>query len=125
MLASEFAKKKREGRMGGEAATILHLMHQLTDLISGARLGSIMGRIAKRLPSPVEYKHDEQETQTATCGDTPTTLRASVRVFSEVNQLSQEEQQEFWIAVEVEGALHNRVSLPDSTIDVIFVVDNA
>ena len=85
-----------------------------------------MGRIARRLPSPVEYRHDDQETQIiATCGDAPTTLRAAVRVFSEVNQLSREEEQEFWIAVEVEGALHNRVLLPDSTIDVIFIVDNA
>ena len=101
-------------------------MHQLTDLISGARLGSIMGRIARRLPSPVEHRHDNQETQTtATCGYAPTTLRAAVRVFSEVNRLSQEERQEFWIAVEVEGALHNQVLLPDSNIDVIFVVDNA
>ena len=55
----------------------------------------------------------------------PTTLKADVRVFSEVVQLSEQEHQEFWIAVEVEGALHNRTLLPDSTIDVILVVDNA
>ncbi|KAF3051754.1 hypothetical protein E8E11_009477 [Didymella keratinophila] len=41
------------------------------------------------------------------------------------NQLSEEEQQEFWVAVEIEGALHNRGLLLESTIDVIFVVDNA
>ncbi|KAF2628712.1 hypothetical protein BU25DRAFT_466485 [Macroventuria anomochaeta] len=93
---------------------------------NGARLGSIMGRIARRLPSPVEHRHDDQDLQNiATRGNAPTTLRAAVRVFSEVTQLSYEEQQEFWIAVEIEGALHNRISLPDSTIDVIFVVDNA
>lgn len=85
-----------------------------------------MSRIARRLPSPVEHRHDEQETQdSAICGKAPPTLRAAVRVFSEVVQLSEEEQQEFWIAVEIEGALHNRVSLLDSTIDVVFVVDNA
>ena len=48
-----------------------------------------------------------------------------MRVFTEVAKLSQDEQQDFWIAVEVEGALHNRVPLTDSAIDVIFVLDNA
>lgn len=96
------------------------------NLCSGARLGSIMRRIAKRLPAPVEHRHEEPEAQNiATCGKAPTTLRAAVRVFSEVAQLSREEQQEFWIAVEIEGALHNRGLLPNSTVDVVFVVDNA
>lgn len=59
------------------------------------------------------------------CEAGPSTLRTAVKVFSEISQLSQEEHQEFWVAVDVEGTLHNRVLLPDSTIDVIFVVDNA
>ncbi len=85
-----------------------------------------MDRIARRLPSPMEHRHDDQETlNLATSEKTPTTLRAAVRVFSEVAQLSEQEKQEFWVAIEVEGALYNRVSLPDSSIDVIFVVDNA
>ncbi|KAJ8107770.1 hypothetical protein OPT61_g8634 [Boeremia exigua] len=93
---------------------------------NGARLGSIMSRIARHLPSPMEHHHDDQETQVlATSDKAPTTLRAAVRVFSDVAELSEQEQQEFWIAIEVEGALHNRVSLPDSAIDVVFVVDNA
>ncbi|KAF1930098.1 uncharacterized protein M421DRAFT_414073 [Didymella exigua CBS 183.55] len=93
---------------------------------NGARLGSIMGRIARRLPSPMEHRHEEPEAENiATCGKNPTTLRAAVRVFSEVAQLAGEGQQEFWVAVETEGALHNRGLLPESTIDVIFVVDNA
>lgn len=84
------------------------------------------GGIAKRLASPVEYGYDDFDTQNmATCRNAPTTLRVAVNVFSEVTQLSQGEQQEFWLAVEIEGTLHNRVLLPDSTIDVIFVVDNA
>lgn len=85
-----------------------------------------MGRIAERLPSPVGYRLDDLETTNVDGrGNAPTTLRAAVRVFSEVTMLSQEEEQEFWIAVEVEGALHNRELLSNSTIDVIFVVDNA
>lgn len=85
-----------------------------------------MGRIAKRLPSPVGHRHEEPEARdTTTYSKEPTTLRAAVRVFSEVAQLSGNEQQGFWIAVEIEGALHNSGLLPQSTIDVIFVVDNA
>lgn len=98
----------------------------VADPDSGARLGSIMGRIAKRLPSPIENREEEPDGRdVATCGKAPTTLRAAVRVFSEIAQLSMEKQQEFWVAVEVEGALHNHGLLPESTIDVIFVVDNA
>ena len=48
-----------------------------------------------------------------------------MRIFSEVTQLSQDEQQEFWIAVEIEGALHNRMPLTDSALDVVFLIDNA
>lgn len=85
-----------------------------------------MGRIAKRLPSPIERRNEEPDARdVATCGKTPTTLRAAVRVFSGITRLTKEEQQEFWIAVEIEGALHNRGLLQGSTIDVIFVVDNA
>lgn len=84
-----------------------------------------MSRIAKRLPSPVEHGHDEQAYQMGACKKAPTTLRAAVRVFSEAAELSDLEHQEFWIAVEVEGALHNRAPLADDTIDVIFIVDNA
>ena len=85
-----------------------------------------MNRIAQRLPSPINRCHDDQEFQGAVLRETaPTTLKADVRVFSEVVQLSEQEHQEFWMAVEVEGALHNRTLLPDSTIDVILVVDNA
>ena len=85
-----------------------------------------MNRIAQRLPSPVNRDHNDQDTQDAVLNEkAPTTLRADVRVFSEVVQFSEQEHQEFWIAVEVEGALHNRTLLPDSTIDVILIVDNA
>lgn len=84
-----------------------------------------MGRIARRLPSPIEHRHEEPEAgNIATCEENPTTLRAAVRIFPEVTQLS-EEHQEFWVAVEIEGALHNRRLLQECTVDVIFIVDNA
>lgn len=85
-----------------------------------------MDRIARRLPSPIEHRQEDPEVRgIAIRGKASTTLRAAVKVFSEVAQLTGEEQQEFWIAVEIEGALHNRGLLPNSAIDVIFVVDNA
>lgn len=84
-----------------------------------------MRRIAGRLPSPAGRYHDDQEAQrTIPHEKLPTTLRAAVRVFSEIVQLSQQEHEEFWVAVEIEGILHNRMLLPDTTIDVILVVDN-
>jgi hypothetical protein len=104
----------------------LHMPLSFADRYSGARLGSIIGRIARRLPSPVEQPYEEPEVRNiATGGKAPTTLRAAVRVFSGISQLSEEKQQEFWVAVEIEGALHNRALLPETTIDVIFVVNNA
>ncbi|KAH6633391.1 hypothetical protein C7974DRAFT_433432 [Boeremia exigua] len=89
-------------------------------------LGSIAGGITRRLPSPAEYCYDEEEAFDFRMYEkSPTTLRAAVRVYSEVAQLFEQEHQEFWIAVEVEGALHNRMSLLHSNVDVIFVVDNS
>lgn len=89
-------------------------------------LSSTMERIVQRYPPPMEHRHDDQGDQVLSeCDKTPTTLRAAVRIFSEAAQLSESEQQEFWVAVEVEGALHNRVPLLDGTIDVILVIDNA
>lgn len=53
----------------------------------------------------------------------PTTLRAAVRVFPETKILN-EDLQEFTVAVDIEGVLHNQKPLSVTTIDVIFVVDN-
>lgn len=83
-----------------------------------------MGRMAKRLPPPTEYEHEPTDKQIlGKPSMLPTTLRAAVNIFTEKKVLS-EEVQEFDIVVEIEGVLHNRRPLPDSTIDVIFVVDN-
>lgn len=110
------------------ALSVPTVLRAVADPHSGARLGTIMGRIARRLPSPMEHRNEDPDFArdvVATCGKAPTTLRVAVRVFSEVAQLSGDEQQDFWVAVEIEGALHNLGLLPKSTIDVIFVVDTA
>jgi hypothetical protein len=91
---------------------------------SGPKLSSLMARIAKQLPPPTELYNEGYDTQVPDSPSTmPTTLRAAVRVFPEVKILS-EDIQEISIAVDIEGVLHNRKPLHDTTIDVIFVVDN-
>jgi hypothetical protein len=83
----------------------------------------MMERMAKRLPTPVEDEQDLREDQLSGPGALPTTLRATIRVFPEVKILSRDIQ-EFSIAVEIEGVLHNRYALACTTLDVVFVVDN-
>jgi hypothetical protein len=83
-----------------------------------------MARIANRLPQPTELDYESSESHFLDKPSTmPTTLRAAVRLFSEVKILTQDIQ-EITIAVDIEGVLHNRKPLFDATIDVIFVVDN-
>ena len=54
----------------------------------------------------------------------PTTLKAVVRVLPETKVLKSEDQQDFWIAVEVEGVLHNRRALHDPSLDIVILIDN-
>ena len=89
---------------------------------SGTKLGSMIERIAASHPTPADYDDDIHGVQPSST--LPTTLRAAMRMFTEVKVLS-EDVHEFHVAVEIEGVLHNRKLLPDTTIDVIFIVDNA
>jgi hypothetical protein len=82
-----------------------------------------MDRMAKRLPTPVEDEQELPEGQAMVVDTMPTTLRAAVRTFPEVKILTGDSH-EFSIAVEIEGVLHNSSTLPNATIDVVFVVDN-
>jgi hypothetical protein len=83
----------------------------------------MMERMAKRLPTPVHDEQEPREDQSRGLGALPTTLKAAIRVFPEVKILS-EDVQEFRIAIEIEGVLHNRNALSCATVDVVFVVDN-
>jgi hypothetical protein len=83
-----------------------------------------MERMAKRLPAPVENGNELPDDQLPEAGLIPTTLRPTIRMFPEV-KMATEESQEFSIAVEIEGVLHGCVARQESTIDVVFVVDNA
>ncbi|KAF2853260.1 hypothetical protein T440DRAFT_477076 [Plenodomus tracheiphilus IPT5] len=91
---------------------------------NGAKLGSLIDRLAKRLPHLAKYEHESPDAQEADISrELPTTLRATVRVFSDKRVLTAEIE-EIDIAIDIEGVLHNRKSLPDTTVDVIFVIDN-
>lgn len=83
-----------------------------------------MGRFARRLPAAVDSHHDQPDDHAvAKPMPIPTTLRAAIRIFPQVKLLTRD-YEDFDVAVEVEGVLYNRTWLPDTTIDVIFVVDN-
>jgi hypothetical protein len=83
-----------------------------------------MQRMVPRFPAPVDCD-EEQSTDYATTDPTtmPTTIRAAVRIFPETKLLVGD-YQEINVAIEVEGVLHNREALPDTIVDIIFVVDN-
>ncbi|KAF2036586.1 hypothetical protein EK21DRAFT_51494 [Setomelanomma holmii] len=89
---------------------------------NGTRLRAMMDRMAKRLPCPAEDL-DSHELDDPEDAALPSTLRAAIRIFPEAKRLS-DDLQNISIAVEVEGVLHNRQALKNTTVDVIFVVDN-
>tara|TARA_R110002003_G_scaffold70_19_gene6510 strand:+ start:5401 stop:5844 length:444 start_codon:yes stop_codon:yes gene_type:complete len=95
----------------------------LADSCGCSRLRAMMERMAERLPTSVEVDHESQEHQIHEAAAMPTTLRAAIRIFPQAKQL-REDLQEINIAVEVEGVLHNRQTLVNATVDVVFVVDN-
>jgi hypothetical protein len=55
---------------------------------------------------------------------TPSTLKAAIRILPETKLLGTAEEQDLWVGVEVAGVVHNRHVPTDSSIDVIFVIDN-
>ncbi|KAF2749653.1 hypothetical protein M011DRAFT_475007 [Sporormia fimetaria CBS 119925] len=75
---------------------------------------------------PSEFHQDLPSiSDAAFAGACTSLLTAAVRIIPEVKLLGADEEQTMWIAVEVEGVLHNRRALSDKTIDVIMLVDNA
>jgi len=89
-------------------------------LVSGEWFSRFMGLATKHIAAPVGHEDDVSSLTPTTV---PTTLRAAIRVFPEVKVLT-EDVEEFTVAIDIEGVLHNRKPLPETTIDVIFLVDN-
>lgn len=92
-------------------------------------IGAVYSKAAKKYPSPLEFRQELPSISDATPNPaslfSSSVLAASVRVIPEIKVLTQDEEQTFWVAVEVEGVQHNRCPLPDQSIDVIFLVDTA
>jgi hypothetical protein len=86
---------------------------------------TLQTQVAKQYPSPHEYYEAPGaiDSGTSNTNTSPILLSAAVRILPEVRVLSSEEQQTFWVAVEVEGVLHNRRPLTDPGVDVIILVD--
>ncbi|KAF1977530.1 hypothetical protein BU23DRAFT_500416 [Bimuria novae-zelandiae CBS 107.79] len=83
-----------------------------------------MQEVARGLPSPLGNQSDVEAVKGPRSTTTPTTLNTLVTVIPEVKILDKDGEQEFWVSVEIEGALHNRRELLDSSLDVVFIVDN-
>ena len=86
---------------------------------SGEWFSRFMGFATQHMPSPADNE-DEVSISPPTA---PTILRAATRLFSEGKVLTKDVE-DFTVAIDIEGVLHNRKPLPDTTIDVIFLVDN-
>ncbi|KAF2020822.1 hypothetical protein BU24DRAFT_469605 [Aaosphaeria arxii CBS 175.79] len=76
---------------------------------------------------PAEYREDYMTAAERAGPDGPTlsTLNPSVRIIPECKVLKGDAEQTFWLAVEVEGMIHNRKMYPDNRLDLIILIDNA
>ncbi|KAL1594541.1 hypothetical protein SLS60_010301 [Paraconiothyrium brasiliense] len=91
---------------------------------SDISIGSTIKQMAHGLPSPLGNRQGTDAIEGPEAPFMPTTLKLMVNILSEVKLLESGQNQEFWASVEIEGVLHNRRELADSTIDVVFIVDN-
>jgi hypothetical protein len=92
--------------------------------LSGEKIKSFINRFTKHIPPPTDY--DREVADAYVSGSPlalPTTLRAAIRLFPDVKVLTKD-LQEVTVAIDIEGVLHNRKPLPETAIDVVFVVDN-
>jgi transposase-like protein len=102
---------------------VVSMLNTVADSSSCKTLMSVMQRMVPRFPAPVDCDQEQSTDETNESITMPTTIRAAVRIFPETKLLTND-YQEIKVAIEVEGVLHNREALPDTTVDIIFVVDN-
>ena len=91
-------------------------------------IGAVCSHAAKKYPSPLEFRQELpsiDDTASEQASSSASVLAASVRMIPEIKILSSEEEQSFWVAIEVEGVQHNKRRFSDPGIDVIFLIDNA
>ena len=78
------------------------------------------------MPPPSEPRREQSDMvhPSSASSDLPTTLKAVVRILSETKVLKSEDHQDFLVAIEVEGVLHNRRDSHDSSLDIVILIDN-
>lgn len=99
--------------------SILFLRFEKLTPTSGEWFSRFMGFATQHMPSPADNEDDVSVSPPTV----PTILRAATRLFSDVKVLTKDVE-DFTVAIDIEGVLHNRKPLPDTKIDVIFLVDN-
>jgi hypothetical protein len=82
--------------------------------------------LAAFIPTPPEPRREQLGTlrPSSETSDLPTTMKAVIRILPEVKVLKMEDHQDFWVAVEIEGLLHNRRILHDANLDIVILIDN-
>ncbi|RMZ73828.1 haus augmin-like complex subunit 8 isoform x1 [Pyrenophora seminiperda CCB06] len=105
-----------DDRLPNDSAVEAYIMRNARN---GEWFSRFMGFATQRMPSPAGTG-DEVSMSFQTL---PTTLRVATRLYSEVKILTKDVE-EFNVALDIEAVLHNRRPLPDTSIDVIFLVDN-
>ncbi|KAL5118927.1 hypothetical protein ACEQ8H_003250 [Pleosporales sp. CAS-2024a] len=80
-------------------------------------------RMASRLPITADMEPELQDDHLSEAAFMPTLVQPSIRICPEFKLLT-EHVQDFTIAIEIEGVLHNRTKLSCATLDVVFIVDN-
>lgn len=87
---------------------------------------AVYSKAAEYIPSPHEFRQElpRIDDDAAAAARSDSTVAATVKITPEVKLLTKEDQT-FWIAIEVEGVLHNKRTLSDQAVDVVFIIDNA
>ncbi|KAI2476812.1 Ubiquitin-protein ligase [Pyrenophora tritici-repentis] len=114
--ASTLATHDEDSNDPNDAAIEAWLWRKASD---GEWFNRFMGLATKHMPSPADHRDDVPTSPPSS----PSLLKPEVKVFSEVRILTKEVE-DFTVAIDIEGVLHNRKLLPDTSIDVICVVDN-
>jgi hypothetical protein len=80
-----------------------------------------------RVASPLQRINDiARKTGGITSIPTPKpNLLPAITILPEVNLLAAAEEQSFWVAIEVAAVTDRPYPLDDSSLDIIFVIDNA
>ena len=87
-------------------------------------LGAISSELINYCPPPPSETRRNSNADSVIFDDVrPTTVKAVVKIISEIKVLSNTEQ-DFWVSVQIEGALHNSRILRDPSLDIIMVIDN-